>query len=88
MAKGDDTSRHPNRRVDRDSISVHFPWNGDSRTVRVNDPSQDPDSGYNEDAATYIETGYWGSLDPDKNEHLIPHRERYLKKLAEDEQDY
>lgn len=82
MPNGEDTRHHPNRRVGRDSMTVRFPVDERNyRSVSVNDPSQAQDSAYDEDAATFIETGEWGALDPEQNQHLIPHRERYLKVL-------
>lgn len=89
MAHGDDSRNHPNRRVDRNSMTVRFPVDERNyRSASVNDPSQAQDSGYNEDAASFIETGEWGALDPEQNQHLIPHRERYLKALEADRKGY
>lgn len=34
-------------------------------------------------AEDYIETGYWGCLDPESNQHLVKYRDRYLAKVAE-----
>lgn len=67
-------------------MKVYFTWKdtkarGMYYGAIVNDPDQDPASGYNEDAEEFIETGDWGALDPDLNEHLIPHRDRYLDRL-------
>jgi len=67
------------------ALTVRFPVDErNHRSVSVNDPSQAQDSSYNEDAATFIETGEWVALDPEQNQHLMPHRERYLKALEND----
>lgn len=89
MARGEDTSKHPNRRVDKDRVTVRFPWDFDNnkRQVVVRDSFSDPASLGDEYAASYIETGEWGALDPDLNQDLIPHRERYLKLLEQDKMD-
>lgn len=65
-------------------MGFRYTWQDGERRVRFTDEDQDPASGYNEDASDFIMTGDWGALDPDKNQHLIPFRERYLRKLKQD----
>ena len=65
-------------------MKVRYTWKDDKRSVRVSDDTQDPASGYNEDAEDFIVTGDWGSLDPSLNQHLIPYRERFIRKVKQD----
>lgn len=62
-------------------IKVRFRWTGNALRCTVNDPSQDPASGYNEDAEHFIMTGDWGALDPDLNRHLVPYYDRFIEIL-------
>lgn len=64
-------------------MRVRYVWRNGQRGVRVIDDTQDPASGYHEDAQDFIETGEWGALDPDLNQHLVKYRERFLRKLQE-----
>ena len=59
-------------------------WKNGQRTVRVTDTGEDPASGYHEDAEDFITTGFWGALDPERNQHLVPYREEFLKRLKDD----
>ena len=65
----------------KQSMRVRFYWTGDALRCSVNDPSQDPASGYNEDAQDFIMTGDWGALDPELNQHLIKYHERFIDTL-------
>lgn len=67
-------------------MNMRYIWKNDERHVRFTDSDQDPASGYNEDASDFIMTGEWGALDPNKNQHLIPFRNRYLARIAKDNQ--
>lgn len=67
-------------------MKVRYYWKGDKRCVRVSDPTQDPESGYHEDVADFIMTGEWGALDPTLNQHLVPYRERFIRKVEQDNQ--
>lgn len=63
---------------------MRYTWRDGVRCVLVSDPNQGFDSGYNEDAADFIMTGYWGALNPELNQHLVALRQRYLNRLAQD----
>lgn len=41
------------------------------------------DSEYRHDAEDFIETGLWGALDDENNQHLVKYRDRYEQKVLE-----
>ena len=43
----------------------------------------DEDAEYRYDAEDFIETGSWGALDEEKNQHLVKYRDRYVQKVTE-----
>lgn len=47
--------------------------------VRCADESEE----YREDVADFIETGSWGALDEEMNQHLVKYRDRYIQKCLQ-----
>jgi hypothetical protein len=43
----------------------------------------DEDAEYRHDAEDFIETGCWGALDEENNQHLVKYRDRYVQKVTE-----
>jgi hypothetical protein len=43
----------------------------------------DEDAEYRHDAEDFIETGCWGALDEETNQHLVKYRDRYVQKVTQ-----
>lgn len=61
-----------------------------TRYTKRNDPylkaivrCTDENAEYRHDAEDFIETGCWGALDEEKNQHLVKYRDRYVRKVTE-----